>query len=183
MASVSATVTITMVGDLPSVAFAKKEKEALEEAIKDSVVDMLGEYEIWGERFGNDENVYALFLRDVKLSRTESTANKKKKRSAVRKQASSKKTEQDASRQSKLKKLRNLRPGDKFAYKNVGFGCTSYEKGDNVIEVRRGKLFTETFDGMGMEWDGETWKFDGGVGLVTYIVLMEDVPKGTKFGE
>lgn len=76
------------------------------------------------------------------------------------------------------RRLRNLKPGDKFAYKNVGYGLTSYEVGNDAIKIRKGKLFTETFDSMGMEWTGQTWKFDGGLGLVTTIVLMEDVPEG-----
>lgn len=79
--------------------------------------------------------------------------------------------------QNRIKKLRTLEPGDKFAYQNVGYGLVSYENGSDAIRVKKGKLFTDTFNSTGMEWTGETWKFDGGLGLVTYIVLPEDVPK------
>jgi len=84
----------------------------------------------------------------------------------------------DPEQQKRIQRLRKLKPGDKFAYKNVGYGLTSYEGGSDAIGVKKGKLFTETFDSMGMEWTGTTWKFDGGLGLVTYIVLIEDVPEG-----
>lgn len=173
-----AIVTITMAGDLPSVAFTAKEKKALEEAIQDSIIEILGEYEIWGERFGNDENVYALFLRDVELTRKQPESEKKKRTKSATKKSSSSRASQ-----AKLKKLRNLKPGDEFAYKNVGFGYITYEKGGDVVEKKKGKLFTETFSKMGMEWNGKTWKFDGGVGLVSYIVLMEDVPQDAEFPE
>lgn len=78
----------------------------------------------------------------------------------------------------RVRRLKNLKPDDKFVYKNVGHGLTSYELGSDAIKIRKGKLFTETFDSTGMEWTGKTWKFDGGMGLITTIVLMEDVPRG-----
>ncbi|MBI2108679.1 MAG: hypothetical protein HYT93_00660 [Parcubacteria group bacterium] len=96
-----------------------------------------------------------------------------KKGTAVKKESAI-----DPKQQECIRRLRKLKPGDKFAYKNVGYGLTSYEDGSDAIEIKKGKLFTETFDSMGMEWTGATWKFDGGLGLVTYIVLMEDVPEG-----
>lgn len=80
--------------------------------------------------------------------------------------------------QQKIKKIKNLKSGDEFAYQNVGFGATTYESGDNKLWRKRGRLFTDTFDKQGMEWDGNTWKFNGGLGLITRIVLLEDVPKG-----
>ncbi|KKT28113.1 hypothetical protein A3G55_02450 [Candidatus Giovannonibacteria bacterium RIFCSPLOWO2_12_FULL_44_25] len=78
----------------------------------------------------------------------------------------------------RVQKLQKLKSGDKFAYKNVGYGLTSYEIGDDALKIKSGKLFTKTFDSTGMEWTGQTWKFDGGLGLVTTIVLMEDIPEG-----
>lgn len=75
--------------------------------------------------------------------------------------------------------LKYLKPGDKFFYKNVGYGLTSYERGDDFIEIRDGKLFTETFDSFGMEWNGSTWVFDSGLGMRTYIVGPDD-PKAIK---
>ena len=77
----------------------------------------------------------------------------------------------------RLRRLKTLKPGDKFAYKNSGYGLVSYEDGSDAIGVKKGRLFTNTFD-HGMDWNGQTWKFDSGLGLVTTIVLMEDVPKG-----
>lgn len=77
-----------------------------------------------------------------------------------------------------IRKIKNLKPGDTFAYKNTGFGLVSYERGDDIIERKKGKLITDTFDHGGMEWTGNTWKFDGGLGLVTTIVLLEQVPPG-----
>jgi len=74
--------------------------------------------------------------------------------------------------------LRKLKPGDRFAYKNVGYGYTTYEEGSDVIGVKKGVLFTHTFDKMGMMWNGETWQFDSGSGLVTSVVRIEDVPAG-----
>ncbi len=80
----------------------------------------------------------------------------------------------------RLKRLRTLKPGDKFAYKNSGYGLVTYEKGNDAVRVKGGKLFTETCDHDGMEWNGETWEYDSGLGLVTTICLMEDVPQGKK---
>ena len=70
--------------------------------------------------------------------------------------------------------LKNLKPGDKFFYKCVGYGLTSYERGDDVVEIRDGKLFTNTFDTYGLEWNGTTWVSDGALGLKTYIVSADD---------
>ena len=78
----------------------------------------------------------------------------------------------------RVRRLKGLKSGDEFAYKNVGFGLTSYEKGHGEVWRKGGKLFTSTFDSMGMEWNGETWVFDGGLGMKTYIALLEDVPEG-----
>lgn len=78
----------------------------------------------------------------------------------------------------RIQKLRNLKPGDKFAYKNDGFGTTSYEDGSDAVEIKKGKLFTETFSSKGMKWSNGTWEFNGGFGMTTSIVLLEDVPKG-----
>ena len=77
----------------------------------------------------------------------------------------------------RLKRLKNLKPGDKFAYKNTGYGLVCYEDGSDAIGVNKSRLFTDCFE-HGMDWNGQTWQFDGGLGLVTTIVLMENVPKG-----
>jgi len=63
-----AVVTITLSGDLPEKAFKESQKRRLEERIKEDVEDILGEYEIWGEFFGEDPEVYALFLRGVEIN-------------------------------------------------------------------------------------------------------------------
>lgn len=72
--------------------------------------------------------------------------------------------------------LKDIKPGDKFFYKNVGYGLTSYERGDDAVAVRKGLLFTETFSSAGMEWNEskQTWVFDGGLGLRTFIVAGDD---------
>ncbi len=89
----------------------------------------------------------------------------------------------DHEKEKRITKLKELKPGDEFAYKNVGYGCVTYDHGGDAVEIKNGKLYTESFSEMGMEWDGRTWKFDGGLGLVTYIVLMKDVPEDAKFPE
>jgi hypothetical protein len=68
------TVTITLSGELPDkMIYTDKERSKITERIKDSIIDILGEYEIWGESYAHDEegdsDIYALFLRDVKLTR------------------------------------------------------------------------------------------------------------------
>ena len=60
-------VTITLEGNLPSKYLTPKHKKRIEERIKDDVMDTLGEYEIWGEFFGKDSDIYALFLENVKI--------------------------------------------------------------------------------------------------------------------
>lgn len=60
-------VTITMEGDLPYEAFSKKYKSLIEKRIQGDVLEQLGEYEIRGEFFGDDERIYALFLNGVEL--------------------------------------------------------------------------------------------------------------------
>lgn len=78
----------------------------------------------------------------------------------------------------RTRRLKSLKSGDAFAYKNVGYGLVSYEEGDEKIWRKGGKLFTPTFDSIGMEWNGQTWEFDGGLGLKTLVIFLEDVPKG-----
>lgn len=60
-------------------------------------------------------------------------------------------------------------------YKNVGYGLTTYE-GDTVTDIVDGKLFTGCFSSEGMSWDdrAQTWKYDGGLGLVCTIVPIDD---------
>jgi hypothetical protein len=70
-----------------------------------------------------------------------------------------------------------LKKGDTVLYKNVGYGLTTYEWGRNDVQKIKGqKLFTDTFDSFGMDWDEATgtWKFDGGLGLVCYVVDPND---------
>ena len=79
-----------------------------------------------------------------------------------------------------MKSLKNLKAGDEFAYKNIGYGLVSYEKGDDATGRKKGRLMTECFSDIGMDWDErqETWFFDSGLGLRTEIVRIEDVPLG-----
>jgi hypothetical protein len=76
--------------------------------------------------------------------------------------------------------LKKLKKGDLVAYKNVGYGIISYERGDAVTAIKGGKLYTPTFDSRGMTWDSfaNAWVFDGGLGLKTYAILPESVPPG-----
>jgi hypothetical protein len=76
--------------------------------------------------------------------------------------------------------LKNIKSGDEFAYKNIGYGLVSYERGggDERVWRTKGRLYTDTFSSIGMEWDGTTWVFDGGLGMTTKIVRLEDVPLG-----
>lgn len=77
-----------------------------------------------------------------------------------------------------------LKKGDAFVYCNVGFGYTTYEAGNDFEKKRKNKLFTRTFSKGGMDWDERrgTWVFDGGTGMVTTIMLREEVPKGESIG-
>jgi hypothetical protein len=100
---------------------------------------------------------------------------KKKRKSGKKNEAVKRVAEQE---KHLAERLANLKPGDDFVYRNVGFGMVTYERGSDAIEVRDGKLFTETFSEMGMDWNGETWKFYGGGGLVTTVLLPEQVPPG-----
>ena len=73
--------------------------------------------------------------------------------------------------------IRKPKKGDSIIYKNVGYGLTSYEPGHKtVIGVKNGKLFTDSFDSEGMDWDEATnsWVFDGGLGLRTYAIAPDD---------
>lgn len=81
-------------------------------------------------------------------------------------------------KQTKIKK--NLGPKDKFSYKNIGYGLISYEEGSDAIGVKKGKLYTDTFDKMGMEWNGTTWVFDGGLGLRTEIATIAELKEYEK---
>lgn len=66
--------------------------------------------------------------------------------------------------------LQKLKKGDKFFYKNVGYGLVTYEKGNDFLKIEDGRLFTRTFDSIGFQWGPKGWFFDGGLGLVTYVV-------------
>ncbi|MCC6404937.1 MAG: hypothetical protein IT405_00935 [Candidatus Yanofskybacteria bacterium] len=100
-------------------------------------------------------------------------AQKKKSNAGKQEQAKAPLTVEERTR-----RLKNLKSGDNFAYKHVGFGLVSYEGGGEKIWRKNGNLFTPTFDSEGMRWNGQTWEFDGGLGMKTLIVLSEDVPEG-----
>lgn len=83
----------------------------------------------------------------------------------------------DKKQQERIDRIKNLKPGDYFAYKNVGFGIVSYELGSDALEVKNGKLITQIFFDTGMEWTGQTWQFEFETsGLTTSIVLEEEIP-------
>lgn len=69
-----------------------------------------------------------------------------------------------------------MKKGDMVFYKNIGYGVVSYEGPDMVIRKRGNRLYTQAFDKQGLKWDGRTWVFDGGLGLVTYVVSFDDIP-------
>jgi len=73
--------------------------------------------------------------------------------------------------------LKRLKPGDQFSYKNIGYGLVSYEDGSDAIGIKNGRLFTDTFDKVGMEWNGKTWVFNGGLGMTTEIASIEELRK------
>jgi len=77
-----------------------------------------------------------------------------------------------------------LKKGDAFVYCNVGFGYTTYEAASDIERKKNTKLFTQTFSKGGMDWDARrgTWVFDGGTGMLTIIMLREEVPKGESIG-
>lgn len=60
-------VNIKLVGELPDDCLGKKNKELIKKHLMNGAGEVFGEYEIWGELFGNDDNVYALFLDDVDI--------------------------------------------------------------------------------------------------------------------
>lgn len=71
---------------------------------------------------------------------------------------------------------RSINKNTKFAYKNVGYGLASFEAGDDFERYEGDKLHTSTFDSIGMHWhDTRGWTFDGGLGLVTYLVKKENM--------
>ncbi len=74
--------------------------------------------------------------------------------------------------------MKDIKVGDRIAYKNVGYGLTSYEDNDDtVIEVGENYILTDCFNAMGgMKWNdaAQTYKFDGGLGLVCYAVPIDD---------
>jgi hypothetical protein len=61
-----------------------------------------------------------------------------------------------------------------FAYKNVGYGLTTFEWGSDFTHYEDGRLFTRCFDS-GMEWKNGMWTFDGGLGMRTYLVRKSDM--------
>jgi hypothetical protein len=65
--------------------------------------------------------------------------------------------------------MKNLKKGDKVYYRNTGYGMTSYEGPDKVLKRKGEKLYTETFDSSGLDWNGHEWVFDSGLGLVTHV--------------
>lgn len=78
--------------------------------------------------------------------------------------------------------LKALKKGDKFFYKNVGYGAVTYEEGNDFSHIEGERLFTRTFDSIGFQWGPKGWFFDSGLGLVTFIVPGDD-PAALKFIE
>lgn len=73
--------------------------------------------------------------------------------------------------------LKNLKPGDSVIYKNVGYGLTSYERGDgDVIEITDGRLYTRTFDRYGLVWNEkrQCWQSEGSLGLQVFAIAADD---------
>ena len=56
-------IIITLEGDLPN-KYKKRKKEIIEK-IKFDAEGLFNEYEIWGEFFGDNENLYTFYLTDV----------------------------------------------------------------------------------------------------------------------
>ena len=57
--------------------------------------------------------------------------------------------------------LKQLKRGDKVFFKMTGFGMTTYEGPEKVLENRGDKLFTQSYDEIGLDWDDlrKTWIF------------------------
>ena len=71
--------------------------------------------------------------------------------------------------------LKKINAKTEFVYKNIGYGYISYERGNDFVCKKKGKLYTQTFERSGMEWNGNTWEFDGGLGLKTIVMLKSDL--------
>ena len=57
---------ITIEGNLPLKYQTRSNLKRLEKRISGDAEARFGEYEIWGEYFGDDDEIYALFLKSVK---------------------------------------------------------------------------------------------------------------------
>lgn len=72
---------------------------------------------------------------------------------------------------------KSFKKGTKVAYRLVGWGITNYEGPDVITHIKDGRVFTETYDKYGFEWD-ETRKAlrfcDGFSDLKSTLVLLED---------
>lgn len=78
--------------------------------------------------------------------------------------------------------MKNIKIGDRILYKHIGYGLISYEGPEEIIDKDDNKIYTSDFEEVGMEWDdkSQTYKYDGGLGLVTYAVPSDD-PEGLNF--
>jgi len=70
-----------------------------------------------------------------------------------------------------------FKKGSKVAYRLVGWGITNYEGPDEVTSIRAGRIYTETYDKYGFEWDEvrKAWRFsDGFSALKSTLVALDD---------
>jgi hypothetical protein len=73
--------------------------------------------------------------------------------------------------------MKSFKKGAKVAYCLVGWGITNYEGPDVITDIRDGRIFTETYDKYGFEWDEarKAWRFsDGFSDLKSTLVALED---------
>ena len=61
-------IQINLSGELPEEYITTKWLDKIKQRILDDAKETFGEYEIWGEYFGNDDEIYAFFLRDVNIN-------------------------------------------------------------------------------------------------------------------
>jgi hypothetical protein len=73
--------------------------------------------------------------------------------------------------------MKGFKKGAAVAYRMVGWGITNYEGPDVITGIKGGRIFTETYDKFGFEWDEmrKSWRFsDGFSSLTATLVLLED---------
>ena len=59
-------IQLTIEGDLPEKYTTPMRLEEVRKKVENDAKELFGEYEIWGEFFGNDDQIYTLFLKSVK---------------------------------------------------------------------------------------------------------------------